>query len=581
MEDRIFMQKTFSQRLLPVALSVLLFQLCIIANNLIVANFVGNDGLAVMSLVNPVYFSFTTIGALLSVGGATLAGHSLGKNNLQAVDRSFSVSLLLVLSFGVVFIIIGFLTMEPLLTLLGVPAELRSMSKAYLLAYFPGALAIMGIYIPFNYLKLVGKQNLTVYLFLLLALFNISLDLLFVLFFSWGITGVAAATSISFWLVFLIGIYSLCGKKGEFHFIRPRAVGQDALAIFKLGSPSATNNLCNLLRVFCLNLLLLSALGQGGLTAFSVVATVTAFSMSFLNGTAMTLTTFVGVFSGERDNESLRQVFRYALSYGLSAIAVFVAALMIFAPQLCYLFKVTDPQLQAMAVHAVRIFALSLLPALANFVFIAFHQSNKQSLLANILTVSRSFALIVLSALVLSKAVGGEAIWFAFLVAELLTLFLALAASRVLGKQQKLSPTLLLNTSYEDNGKYIAFSVPADNLSVAESAMRITEFCEQNELSPKKTMTIGLAIEEILVSFNKHALSGSQQSEHANVRILIHEDIVILRFRCGGKQFDPIGAAAKEDDFLADSMGIKMLQKLADTVVYTHTFGVNNLTITL
>lgn len=582
-----FITTTLRRHLPAVVLSVLLVQLCSIGNNIVAGYYLGKSGLAVMSLVNPVFFIFATLGALLCVGGSTLAAYYIGRNDEQGLNSVFTLSLMGLLALGVVIAIAGLLGLDLLLKLLGVPPELTEDAAAYLRIYLPGSLAAMGIYLPFNYLKLMGRQRLTMLIFLLMFAFNISIDLVLLSLTDLGIRAIALGTVISLYAAGGLGLYFLIGPGGEFRLINAKGRRKDALRLLKLGSPAAVNNFCNVLRVLCLNTLLFAALGQNGLAAFSVIASINSFAIAINSGSAQTMTPFAGVFCSERDNQSVRLLMRHTLRLGLTLAALFAAAVLLLPQQVCALFSVTEAEALAVAKPAVIIFAVSLLPALVNFLLIGLNQANRRTMIANALTVSRSFAAVVLLALLLWKTLGPNWIWLGFPAAELLTLLGYLLLARLYARRRShTSPLLLLDTRAESDGRYIAFSVPNDDAAAAESAERISDFCAENDLPAKLTMTIGLALEEILISLNQHALKGLDKA-FSDVRILIVEDksaqpehIVVLRIRCGGRQFDPVSYAEHNAGELgSDAMGIAMVSKLAQSIVFQHTFGANNLTI--
>lgn len=142
------------------------------------------------------------------------------------------------------------------------------------------------------------------------------------------------------------------------------------------------------------------------------------------------------------------------------------------------------------------------------------------------------------------------------------------------------------------------------------ASLRISAFCEENQLPPDKSMLISLSLEEMLLSIKDHCFPEDEE-QTIDVRILIapgdvSEAPIVLRIRCSGEPFNPIeyyercqtesafqlDLAAPEDlddpeeldSLLAgldDSLGIGMIVAAAPVVDYKTTFGVNNLTIIL
>ncbi|MDO4547431.1 MAG: MATE family efflux transporter [Clostridia bacterium] len=585
-DEKRFIRAVYLRQLGPVGMSVLLVQLSVILNNVIVGNIVGGDALAVMSAVNPVYFTFTTVGALLATGGSTLTARTIGENDPEKADGVFSLSVISLVVVGAVLTIVGLLRMDALLYLLGVPPQMTGLARGYLTAYLPGAIGVMGIYVPFNYLKLVGKQNQSVMLFLVMAMVNLALDGLLAGVLGMGMTGVAIATIAGAWTAFLFGMALLCGKKGAFHIVKPQKALSAFAQMIRFGSPSAANNLCNTLFTLFMNRILLGHTGAMGLAAFSLIMTLRSFSMSINNGVSMTMAPFAAVFSSERDSESLRQLLLSALVSGIALMFAYSGLVLAFPAQICALFGVSGADRLAVTIPAIRFFAMSLPVMVVNYTLIAFYANQGKTMLSNAMTILRALALIVPITLLLSVIGGKNSVWLAFLLSEAGTLVFGLSFALLYSRSHPHTSRLaLIDTGFEDDGRYIAFSVAGSDEAATLSAERITQFCEANELPPKTAMTISLAIEEMIVILNRHALEAENRRNGklygSTVRLLIYRaDTVMLRIRCFGKPFNPIEAREDEEDG-QEYIGVRMIQKLAKTVVYTHTFGINNLTITI
>jgi anti-sigma regulatory factor (Ser/Thr protein kinase) len=209
-------------------------------------------------------------------------------------------------------------------------------------------------------------------------------------------------------------------------------------------------------------------------------------------------------------------------------------------------------------------------------VVVYIYLSSKRIRLANILLILKLFLFVVVFSALFSRLWGEIGVWHGFWAAELLTFLSALLLSGVERRRKKdLSPLFLINRSSEKNGAYRAFSVLPNSESISACTDGISDFARQNEMSPKETMRIALALEELLVLINTHS-----QPQNTNVRMLVHDDLVILRLRCIGKRFNPLlYAQTCQDDM--DVMGVKLVMKFAISLDYQETFGVNNTTILL
>jgi anti-sigma regulatory factor (Ser/Thr protein kinase) len=243
---------------------------------------------------------------------------------------------------------------------------------------------------------------------------------------------------------------------------------------------------------------------------------------------------------------------------------------LLFAPNIAALFGMPLVETE----HAIRVFAFSLPLWFANILLITLYQAQNRVVLANILTISRALWVLAV-AWALSVKIGLAGVWHGFWIAEGLTLLIAIALSFY--KRGEHTPVLLLDTRAEKSGQYKSFSVPSTAASITVASAGITDFCEQNGLSPKQTMAISLAIEELLVMILEHS-----KPRDMNVRILLADNMIVLRIRGDGEQFDPLAYTQNAGaDQELEVMGIRMIIKMAVGVDYRNTFGVNNTTVLL
>ena len=596
-DSRRFLSGTFQSALLPAILSMAGVMASTLANSLIAGNLLGGNALAVLSIVNPIYFVFATIGSLAGAGASSVAAWCTGRDDQDGCNAAVTLAALLSLGLSLALALLGLAFLGPLTALLGAEGGLLEPVRQYAAVYLFSGVGIAGIYPPYFLLKLEGRHRLSMALFLCLAALSVGLELFCVLGLGLGLTGVAwgcaaanVSTALAGWFLLLRGSFRLCSLSK----IRPHA-----LRMLAAGSPAALNNLCSVLRTVALNLLLASLAGSLGLSAFSIVSMASNLSLVFINGLSQTASPFVGVFTSERDNDSLRQIEKQALRLGLAMIVPAAALLAVLAEPFCRLFGVTAPEALELAAPAAALYALSLPFAMLSTILMNYYLAAGRTWLANFLTICRSYLFLVLAARVLARPMGISGVWLAFTAAEVLS-WIALAAALFLFRlwRPALRGILLLDRRYEDEGRFISFSVHSCIEEIMDASQRISAFCDENELDPQRSMLISLSLEEMLVSIKDHSFPDDE-TQDISIRILItpgetpETPGTVLRIRCSGIPFNPIDyyerhrqeAHGADDlellDSLDDSLGIAMIVAAAPVVDYKTTFGVNNLTIIL
>lgn len=554
------------------------------ANSILAGLFFGAEGLSVMSLVAPFYALFAAFGSLVGVGGATAAAYAMGRGDKEEADAVFTLSAFIGFFVPLVVGILCCRSVDFWLKMAGCSEVLLECARSYALVYFLGGFGTSIFYIPFNFLKLVGKLRLLMIIFLGMAVANTILDIVFVKFFGIGLAGIALGTVAASVGTSIVGMFFLVRGDDGFCLTR-RFYGRLALSVTKLGTPSALNQLLNFIRLILMNRIIVAVAGDVGLAAFSVFSALERLSLVILSGLAQSTSSFVSVFTKEKDTASVRRIEKRAHILGAALILPVTALIFLFPAEICQMFGLTGGEKLAVATRAVWLFAFSLPPSLCAFLMFFYYQAAGFTALANVLIFCRSFLFLVGTAYLLAPIWGADAVWWSLTIASIVPLFIIPMVMPYYSRRGYRG-LLLLDTDAETNGRYLSCAVRADTESIIDSVDQIGEFCTANNLSGKETMLVRLSMEEMLMSIKDHCFKENSH-ETMDVRILIvkkpDDTMIILRIRNGGRLFNPIDyyeRMEKDDPYqLGDALGIAMIVKAADAIHYKTTFGINNLTV--
>jgi Na+-driven multidrug efflux pump/anti-sigma regulatory factor (Ser/Thr protein kinase) len=576
MEDNVkFINKLYVKSFIASTLALFGTSIGQIISAVIAGRYLSADTLSVITLTLPIYYAYMAMGALLGAGCTTVCARLTGQGDFEGCHRAFTLTYILNIALAVILSAVLLLFMDPIVGLLGAAPEIAGDVKSYAIIMCVGGGLLISVYPAYTLLRFDGKNVASAIVFLTMAAVTVSLDILLLFVFHMGVEGVAVAICAGGGTGGALGAFLLFARSKNFRAARLRG---DTLRlikdIFVCGSPGAMETVCVLFCMLLLNNLLSASFGVPALLSYKVVDSVNSFALVIIWGLAGAIVPFAGVFGAERDTKSIRQLLIVSLRLGLVFVLVYTVACLLLPTRIAGLFGVSGKP----AADAVRIFAFSLPLSLLNHIIIYLYQACRRTLLANVLFAGRLLVWVVLVAYPLSARIGVRGVWHSFWIAEVLTLLTAALLSCIVRRgDRNLLPLLLLDVSAERQGTYKSFSVQPTTEGITESAERITEFCDANGLAAKQTMAISLAIEEMLVVTLEHSMP-----ESINVRVLIVEDdnIIVMRIRNGGKLFNPVDYVEKAGEMEAlEVMGVKIILKLAASVDYRNTFGVNNTTI--
>lgn len=192
-------------------------------DTVIVGRYLGESGLAAMSLVSPVYLIYYTVGAVIGMGGSIAANLYIGKNDYDAYRRIFTLSFWMTIAVCVFITAAALVFWGFFVSMPGGSGTVREYAADYLFYYSIGGSGTLLIYIPLNFLKSDGKPRASSMLFLLSSGLNVALIWLFMSpVCGMGIKGAAIATGISMSLTAAIGFLILFRKTPNTYLVKTR-----------------------------------------------------------------------------------------------------------------------------------------------------------------------------------------------------------------------------------------------------------------------------------------------------------------------------------------------------------------------
>lgn len=578
--------RCFHRYLIPSVMAILGGNVSVMIDNIIAGNVLGSQALAAMSLVNPVFLVFTTLGTLICAGTSSRGSVSIGRGDRDEVNQYFSLAVILTIIIGVMVSVLGMIFLDDIVSLMGADGELFPLVRDYSMILISSGTIIMAVYLPLNFFRIDGRGNYGMIMFIIMAIGDVILDLLFTLVIPLGMVGLSLATVISSFLGILSVLPFLFCKGGEYHFCLPKGLGKLMRKSLVTGSPLALNNFYNVLSTMALNMILLTAGGSVAVASLAFTNSINIVAQAAISGISQTVSPLVGVFYGEEDKESVKRVVSLALKLGVTIIIGFILLMVSGADLLCRGFGITDGAEIAISAQALRIFALSLLGAMVNSVFVYHYMTIEQTGLSNGITFFRRLGFVVPFAWLLAQIWGVSGVWISFLVSEVVTLGIGVLLAKKKAIKENCDSILLMPKDEYGEMQMISFAAQTDEKSITDSSIKIGAFCERCALGTKQTMMVSLSIEEILLLMVKHMFPPGTKTK-IEVKLCVKKDLIILRFRCEGKKFNPIeyyrrqveSDRLEDDEDLMNSLGLKLITKAVKKVDYSTALGINNIII--
>lgn len=182
---------------IPLMCSSILQLLFNAADIVVVGRFAGDNALAAVGSNGALINLLTNVFVGLSIGTNVLTAQFFGAKKQEELKETVHTSMLLSVYSGILLTVIGMVAAKQLLIWMQAPEEVLGLAVIYLRIYFIGMTAMMIYNFGSAILRAVGDTKRPLYYLLSAGVINVILNLIFVVGFSMGVAGVAAATVIS------------------------------------------------------------------------------------------------------------------------------------------------------------------------------------------------------------------------------------------------------------------------------------------------------------------------------------------------------------------------------------------------
>ena len=392
-----------------------------VVDGIIVGNLISEDGVSAINLSKPINQFIFTMHLLINAGAGMLVAYALGQKKIDDARRFFTRALALSLGLGFLLAIMGGL-MFPHQTarMLCSNEQILPLAEDYMKVLLIGNPAFILLWGLSTMVGVDGSPRLVSLAVIIDNAVNLLLDIVFIKYFGWGITGSSAATVVGH----LVGIAILLThwRNPENRRLIP-VFSTDGLAtswrrIISQGAPLAVASICLTLLLLSANSIVLSTTGRTGIFVFALCMNLLQVYNLFLSGTCQTLQSLGAIQVGKKDEEGVRTVIKKGFRFITVAMVVTCLLVWIFPEGIARLFGCDEPDMINESRHALRVFALSFIPFCYIYVLMIVYKLFSQHRMA--LFISLALSLTVIPVLWLMAHYLPQYIWHSYLIAYLI-----------------------------------------------------------------------------------------------------------------------------------------------------------------
>lgn len=414
---------------LPMMISMLVQALYNVVDSIFVAQ-IEEDALTAVTLAFPMQNLMIAVGAGTGVGINALLSKALGEKRFDKSDAAANTGIFLSFLNFIAFLVIGFLLSEPFIRTQTADPKIIAYGTTYLRIC---CCMSVGVFFQITFERLLQSTGRTLYSMisqLTGAVINIIMDPIMIFGLlgcpKMGVAGAAYATVLGQVIASFLGLYMNLKVNKDItislkEILRPKR--EIVKAIYAVGVPSILMMSIGSLMTYLMNRILI-VFSTTTTAVFGVYFKLQSFFFMPVFGLNNGLIPVLAYNYGARNRERISESLKFAMTLAVVIMLVGTIVFEVIPGQLLGMFNASDDMKQ-IGIPALRIICLSFPLAGFSIAMGSIFQAFSESIYSLIISIGRQLVVLIPIAWLLSLTGNVNLVWWAFPVAELVSLVLS------------------------------------------------------------------------------------------------------------------------------------------------------------
>ena len=323
----------------PLILTAVLQLLFNSADMIVVGKFVGNNSVGAVGSTGSLNALLTNFAIGLSVGAGVVLASAFGAKDSEYGDKILHTSMVVSVIAGVIFGALGYFVSRPLLSVMGTPAVQLDDAATYLEIICLGCPFSMIYNFGASMLRATGDTKRPLIYLTVAGVINIIVNIVTVVCFNMGVSGVAIATIFSQAVSAVLVVITLLRNKGfvKLSLKKLRIHGKAFGEIMRLGVPTGIQsmlfNISNVLLQSAIN-----GFGSDVVNGCSLSSQIEGYVYSIMSSISATALTAVGQNYGAHDYKRIKKCIYISVAFVTAAGIIAGGIAIAFHEPLCRIF---------------------------------------------------------------------------------------------------------------------------------------------------------------------------------------------------------------------------------------------------
>lgn len=404
--------KLLAQYALPAIIAMTAASLYNIIDRVFIGQVVGPVAISGLAITFPFMNLAAAFGAAVGVGASTTISVKLGQKDYESAENILGNTITLNLIVGLAFGGICLLFLDPILRFFGASDATLPYARDFMRVILAGNV-FSHMYFGMNaVLRAASKPRMAMFATIFTVGMNILLDVVFILWWHWGIKGAAFATIISQVLALCWQMNLFTNKSELLHLKRGIYKLKSNLVrnIISIGISPFLMNACACVIVIFINNQLVRFGGDMAVGAYGIANSIAMIFVMFVIGLNQGMQPIAGYNYGAQQYDRMMRVVKLSI---ITAVCIMLTgwSLAMFAPYHCARMFTTDPELIQGSIKAIHIIMMMFPLIGSQMVITNFFQCIGKVKISIFLSLSRQLLFLLPLLAILPNFYGINGVW--------------------------------------------------------------------------------------------------------------------------------------------------------------------------
>ncbi len=370
--ERLPPTKLFFRCAIPSMVTMAFGALYQIADGLFVGRFIGEDALAAVNLIMPIIMIVFALSNMLATGSSVRISVLLGEKKRDEASAVFTFTVKFIFIMSCIIGLIGYFLAEAFVRLLapGATEQAIEYGITYIRMYAIFAPLLPIYFATDNFLRVCGKEQLSMWLGIATQGLNILLDVVLIAFLGQGIWAAAFTSCIAMAIGSVITLLMFAKKRMDLFYTRGKIGAKVFCRILANGSSEFFSNISMSIMSIVYNYFLLIYGDTTAVAAFSVIMYVDSIMGMLVFGMCDALQPAISYCYGAGQTKKVKRLFKRIVASAIVLSVLSMLFMLLLGRYVAPIFvKPEDTELLKISIVGMQLFSISYLTGWVDMTF--------------------------------------------------------------------------------------------------------------------------------------------------------------------------------------------------------------------